>query len=281
MNKLGEYSSEVQFILQKSEKSSSTQNGIIKNDTKSKIVENGNGANGIKSPGYSRKEFTALDKSTEQIGIVKGIPQPILSSKGPEILLNTSSSVNNNKPTIINNNNLNNNHQQYITSSSTSSDQLNNDSSSSLQLGKERSLNFSSSSSENANLSNENLLDLYNTRLNTSNHSNVISSSPITSSSTVGVAGSLKPPAYRNPPPPKSTTQSSQKHNQNQAWNNNESNLNGNFSPILSPNIEMLMHSVQYRDLVQLIKFQREKINSQQAELTKVIYFKFCIHFAP
>lgn len=30
------------------------------------------------------------------------------------------------------------------------------------------------------------------------------------------------------------------------------------------------MHSVQYRDLVQLIKYQREKLNTQQAELTKV-----------
>lgn len=149
-----------------------------------------------------------------------------------------------------------------------------NDIISSKNGSKERkpSLGSLGQSSDTSNLSNENLLDLYNNhhqRLNTSNHNgNVFTPSPTISSSSVGIAGSLKPPAYRNPPAPK--TQSSQKHNQNQTWSEPTANNNGNFSPILSPNLELLMHSVQYRDLVQLIKYQREKLNTQQAELTKV-----------
>lgn len=99
--------------------------------------------------------------------------------------------------------------------------------------------------------SSENLLDLYSQRLNNSNNSNYSnsSSSPVTS---IGVSGSLKPPAYRNPPAPKTVIHS-----------------NGNFSPIFSPN-DIPMQNVQYRDLVQLIKYQREKINTQQSDLTKV-----------
>lgn len=36
---------------------------------------------------------------------------------------------------------------------------------------------------------------------------------------------------------------------------------------------ETIFQNSQYRDLIQLIKYQREKINSQQADLTKVTIF--------
>lgn len=247
-----------------------------------------------KTPGFSKKDFLS-EKPIEHIGIVKGIPQQSFINKNinneaspkPSSVSSNSSSTNmsstinsinsNNNNIIVNNNNNNN-----IMNHSGSTDLLNNSVISqqndiiNKSGSKERKQSIGSlgQSSDNSNLSNENLLDLYNhhQRLNNSNHNgNVFSPSPTISSSTIGTAGSLKPPAYRNPPAPKS--QSSQKHNQNQNLNqswSDSTNNNGNFSPILSPNLELLMHSVQYRDLVQLIKYQREKLNTQQAELTKV-----------
>lgn len=130
-------------------------------------------------------------------------------------------------------------------------------SSAKVEAAKERTANFGPFQADNSG--SENLLDLYNQRLNNGNNSNFsnASSSPVTS---IGVSGSLKPPAYRNPPAPKPSTQ-----------NQKISDLsNGNFSPIFAPNDNNLMQNVQYRDLVQLIKYQREKINTQQNDLTKV-----------
>lgn len=123
-----------------------------------------------------------------------------------------------------------------------------------VEILKERKPSFGQFNPENSNLSSENLLDLYSQRLNNSGNSNYSNSS----SPPVGVAGSLKPPAYRNPPAPK------QMPNQKLVDLNN-----GNFSPIF-PSNDVLMQNVQYRDLVQLIKYQREKINTQQNDLTKV-----------
>lgn len=126
-----------------------------------------------------------------------------------------------------------------------------------VEIMKERKTNFGQFPSENSNLSSENLLDLYQSqqRMNNSNYSNS-SSSPVTSP--VGVSGNLRPPAYRNPPAPKVAPVP----NQNQKL--------VDFGPIFSNNNEILMQNVQYRDLVQLIKYQREKINTQQNDLTKV-----------
>lgn len=106
--------------------------------------------------------------------------------------------------------------------------------------------------------SSENLLDLYNPRLNNSNYSNS-SSSPVTSPTCVSGNLGLKPPAYRNPPAPKQSIQNQKLIDLN----------NGNFSPIF-PSNDVLVQNVQYRDLIQLIKYQREKINVQQNDLTKV-----------
>lgn len=39
----------------------------------------------------------------------------------------------------------------------------------------------------------------------------------------------------------------------------------------LNDSSETIFQNSQYRDLIQLIKYQREKINSQQVDLTKVI----------
>lgn len=123
-----------------------------------------------------------------------------------------------------------------------------------VEVLKERKPSYGQFPPENPNLSSENLLDLYSQRLNNSSNSNYSNSS----SPPVGVSGSLKPPAYRNPPAPK------QMPSQKLVDLNN-----GNFSSIF-PSNDVLMQNVQYRDLVQLIKYQREKINTQQNDLTKV-----------
>lgn len=81
---------------------------------------------------------------------------------------------------------------------------------------------------------------------NTVDHSN----SPLISSN-----GALVPPPYRNPPPPR---------NSPLATSFNVNNNNNEFLP------ENLFQGAQYTDLVQVIKFQREKINTQQSELSKV-----------
>lgn len=111
-----------------------------------------------------------------------------------------------------------------------------------------------SNSARTENLSSDHLLDLYNPGLTNNNPS----PSPVTS---IGAAGNLKPPAYRNPPAPKAPI-----HNQKLI---DFSNVN--FSPILAPN-DAVMQNVQYRDLVQLIKYQRDKISTQQNDLTKVSF---------
>jgi hypothetical protein len=161
---------------------------------------------------------SSIEKHLENVGIVKGIQQKPMEMKSAVVSINPD-------------NNLGK-----------------------VEIMKERRGMFGQFSPENSNLSNENLLDLYQQRLNNSSYSNS-SSSPVTSP--VGISGNLKPPAYRNPPAPKISSTQNQKLM--------------DFNSILSNNNENLMQNVQYRDLVQLIKFQREKINLQQTDLTKVI----------
>lgn len=191
----------MQFILQKSEKPS--QNASNKQEAKS-VAES-------PESGEKSADGAILEKQSENVGIVKGVPQK---------------------------------------SSETSTVNLEN------ILGKAEAAKEKKSGpfqANNSNISSENLLDLYNQRLNGSSNSSFTNTSPSPVTS-IGVSGSLKPPAYRNPPAPKIQSQKIIDLN------------NGNFSPIFSPND---VH-VNYRDLVQLIKYQREKINTQQSDLTKV-----------
>jgi hypothetical protein len=212
----------VQFILQKSEKPSQSVNN--KPDIKlASEHENHEKLTDI------RQSTNLLEKQLENVGIVKGIPQ---KSMEMPLVANTVLSI---RPDVV------------------SGKQ-------SGELTKERKSSYGPFQADNPNISTENLLDLYNQRLNNSNNSNYSnsSSSPVTS---IGVSqgGSLKPPAYRNPPAPKPSMQNQKLIDLS----------NGNFSPIFAPN-DILMQNVQYRDLVQLIKYQREKINTQQNDLTKV-----------
>lgn len=207
----------MQFILQKSEKPSQSVN----NKQETKLGDQDSATDKFAE---LRQAAHLLEKQTENVGIVKGIPQKISElTSVTKTVLSINPDINPGKVEIVT----------------------------------DRKLNHGQIQTENPNLSNENLLDLYSQRLNNSSNYSNSSSSPVASS--IGVSGSLKPPAYRNPPAPKNT-------NQNQKLIDLS---NGNFSSIFSPN-DNPMQNVQYRDLVQLIKYQREKINNQQSDLTKV-----------
>lgn len=90
------------------------------------------------------------------------------------------------------------------------------------------------------------------------------SSSPI---ALIGTSGSLNPPPYRNPPAPstKPTFQNNSKLIDSSLSNGGTLTLNS----VLASNDDLLQ-SIQYKDLIQLIKLQREKIINQQNDLTKV-----------
>ena len=97
------------------------------------------------------------------------------------------------------------------------------------------------------------------------------SPSPVTSP--IGTSGSLNPPPYRNPPSP---AKQFQLPNSSKII---ESNNSSNNIEVLNSAIQSnddLLHTIQYKDLIQLIKLQRDKIINQQNDLTKVSIF--CIY---
>ena len=114
----------------------------------------------------------------------------------------------------------------------------------------------------NTKRSNEHLLDQRNYHANvnstsSSSYSNT-STSPI-----IGTSGSLNPPPYRNPPPPRS----SPNHKSIELYSNSNHALVNNIADEIN---DVFMKNSQYRDLMQLIKYQREKLTTQQSDLTKV-----------
>lgn len=190
LNKLGEYSGEVQFILQKSEKTAQQNND-------SNISEN------------AEKKFP-LDKTTkkainENVGIVKPQYQQ----------------------------QLNDIHESAINKIDTSSP-------------------------DKLQLKNDTATDAFN------NQKFKIKNSPSPVTSPIGISGSLNPPPYRNPPSP---AKQFQLPNSSKILETN----NGN-ADVVNTTIQAnddLVHSIQYKDLIQLIKLQREKIINQQNDLTK------------
>ncbi|XP_073832101.1 ras association domain-containing protein 8 [Musca autumnalis] len=150
--------------------------------------------------------------------------------------------------------------------------------------------------------SNENLLDIYNGNSKFSSHSpnDLYKQTPAISAN-----GALCPPPYRDPPPPRNSPlqQATSATTMNAAPNTNASNalysnqpppsaatvpvapttthqsqdydfvdyqqINDLVLPVSMDESESIFQATQYNDLLQLIKFQREKINQQQMELTK------------
>lgn len=79
----------------------------------------------------------------------------------------------------------------------------------------------------------------------------------------VSAIGALVPPPYRNPPKPRSSPL-------NQKNENIMKNLNilSNTQDFNELN-DVLINNANYKDLIQLIKYQRDKIHMQQADITK------------
>ncbi|KAG5681999.1 hypothetical protein PVAND_011395 [Polypedilum vanderplanki] len=209
LNKLGEYSGEVQFILQKSEKA-------VQNNTDSSPVVSGNEE--------KRQPLEKLKAINDNVGIVKGVPQ---------------------YQSLVDENFDNGSH------------------------------GFENTSPEKLVLRTENSSNSY---INQRSRLKSSSSSPIG----VNVGGSLNPPPYRNPPLPssKQSQQQPQPHqslqnpskivesnNINIKHNNDKNNVDVSKFKIQSN--DESFHSIQYNDLVHLIKLQREKIINQQNDLTK------------
>ncbi|XP_067635573.1 ras guanine nucleotide exchange factor P [Eurosta solidaginis] len=166
--------------------------------------------------------------------------------------------------------------------------------------------NFNNNSSRNNNNnsnncnsgSSENLLDIYNGNVNRSGGGGDIQPDLLYKNApTISANGALVPPPYRDPPPPRNSplqSQQQQQHNQyqNQAIPSsglsntpthsylqdysNISDYDEKFQHMSGTGVvdsmeesESIFQATQYNDLLQLIKFQREKISAQQAELNK------------
>ncbi|XP_017033941.1 ras association domain-containing protein 8 [Drosophila kikkawai] len=107
---------------------------------------------------------------------------------------------------------------------------------------------------------------------------------------TISANGALVPPPYRDPPPPRNSpmcqsqrlassnadTMSNASSSTNpflsdydQHSNHNNNNNNNNNGSQAMEEGESMFQATQYNDLLQLIKFQREKITAQQMELQK------------
>lgn len=105
------------------------------------------------------------------------------------------------------------------------------------------------------------------------------SPSPVTSP--IGISGSLNPPPYRNPPSPAKQFQLPNSSKIIESSSNGSNNIEVLNSAIQSN--DDLLHTIQYKDLIQLIKLQRDKIINQQNDLTKVsilhIHFQLALKF--
>ncbi|XP_014100611.2 homeobox protein 9 [Bactrocera oleae] len=165
--------------------------------------------------------------------------------------------------------------------------------------------NFKNNNSSNScsSSSSENLLDIYNGNVNRSG-GDMPPDLLYKNAPTISSNGALVPPPYRDPPPPRNSPLQLQQQQQQQFLTSGMSNAavnplthdynnvgdydvdfqrlaeggtgsgggggggsNGSVGSIEES--ESIFQATQYSDLMQLIKFQREKISAQQLELSK------------
>ncbi|XP_016982218.1 putative mediator of RNA polymerase II transcription subunit 26 [Drosophila rhopaloa] len=135
----------------------------------------------------------------------------------------------------------------------------------------------------------------YNNNNNISNNNN--SPELYKQTPTISANGALVPPPYRDPPPPRNSpmcqgqrlvssnadTMSNASSSTNpflsdyeQHSNHNNNSINNNSQAMEEG--ETMFHATQYTDLLQIIKFQREKLTAQQMELqkfdTEIVYLE-------
>ncbi|KAH8355590.1 hypothetical protein KR200_010816 [Drosophila serrata] len=185
------------------------------------------------------------------------------------------SSTSHNPPTVANgyndfynNNSMNSNHNNNINSSSNQHIYS--------QLSKSSNELRRSSPSNDIYYNNNNSIN------NNNNSPELYKQTP-----TISANGALVPPPYRDPPPPRNSpmcqsqrlassnadTMSNASSSTNPFLSDydqhsNHNNNNNNGSQAMEEG-ESMFQATQYNDLLQLIKFQREKITAQQMELQK------------
>ncbi|XP_034114848.1 probable serine/threonine-protein kinase cdc7 isoform X1 [Drosophila albomicans] len=229
-------------------------------------------------------------------------PLDMTSSSSNAPALNDYNDFYNNNNSSSNNSsssNGNNNSNQHIYSQLSKS-------SSELRRASPNELCYNNNNSNNNNINNnssEHLCDIY-ANSNISNNNNNNSPELYKQTPTISSNGALVPPPYRDPPPPRgspmcqsqrlppssnsetiSNASSStnpflsdyEQHNINNNNNNNNSGNNSVNNQCMDEG-ESMFQATQYNDLLQLIKFQREKITAQQLELqkfdTEIVYLE-------
>ncbi|KAG4072208.1 hypothetical protein HA402_007618 [Bradysia odoriphaga] len=252
--KWGEFSSDVQFILQRSEQQKTDTKQASQNCKTEDVPSQATTSTaisiqplGTERNKENRKSFGSHDgRPSENVGVVKGVPQafPTLHQYQPPTSPINSITSNENPNSITNN-------------STAITPKPNEFNSAHVRNSLDRKTNMFRDAS-----SNESLTDVYGTR---SNHE-TYKINPLISSN-----GALIPPPYRDPPPPR-VSPLHQKSDSFSKMFEYKDNVNMNtFVSVkdLNDSSETIFQNSQYRDLIQLIKYQREKISSQQADLTK------------
>ncbi|XP_055908302.1 ras association domain-containing protein 8 isoform X2 [Eupeodes corollae] len=247
-----------------------------------------------------RKSFGSSEttKPIENVGIVKGVPQRTLTASQPSPTSPHKSGIRHEKtPSNLS-----------LPSSTSASDTIVNfyDSNpiNEINLSDVRNsldrrtspkltqINYShqqDATTNNISNSNENLVDVYNGNSSNSNNnkyqpnSNSVTPDLYKNTPLISSNGALVPPPYRDPPPPRNSPMQLQQQNHQVKLLEFSTGVGGNnlkkadgacTNPFLSDISDgefndNFFEAAQYKDLIQLIKFQREKITSQQSELTK------------
>ncbi|XP_030562439.1 probable basic-leucine zipper transcription factor J [Drosophila novamexicana] len=204
--------------------------------------------------------------------------------------LDMSSSSSSNAPVLNDYSDLYNNNHSSSNGNSNNNPHIYSPLSKSSNELRRASPNEYNNNNNNSNSSNEHLCDIYaNSNISNNNNNNNNSSELYKQTPTISSNGALVPPPYRDPPPPRNSPMcQTQRLPASSSAADTISNASSTTNPFLSDyephNInnnnnhvsnqcmdegESMFQATQYNDLLQLIKFQREKITAQQLELQK------------
>ncbi|XP_017006232.2 ras association domain-containing protein 8 [Drosophila takahashii] len=256
-----------------------------------------------------KKSFSGYDaKQFDNIGIVKGIPQqqqPPTSGAPVSPPVVPQEHDNNNAAPLVPKHEKSLSNPLEMTSTGISNptestangynDFYNNNSNSNQHIYSQ----LSKSSNELRRSSPNEMYYTNNNNNNINNNNNNNSPELYKQTPTISANGALVPPPYRDPPPPRNSpmcqglqgrlpssnadTMSNASSSTNpflsdydQHSNHNNNSINNNSQAMEEG--ETMFQATQYNDLLQLIKFQREKITAQQMELqkfdTEIVYLE-------
>ncbi|ALC46964.1 RASSF8 [Drosophila busckii] len=262
--KWGEYANDVQFILQRSENKQQATTAQQQQHQQQQQQSINNANNNNVYAVMATKKPLGLSNTNNESNVVQ--PPPTLQKQKSSVELSYRNKEL--KKSFGN---------QHIYSQLSKS-------SNELRRASPNELCYNNNNNNNSisNSSNEHICDIY--ANNNNNSPELYKQAPTISSN-----GALVPPPYRDPPPPRNSpmcqsqqrfpssnaeTISNASSSTNPFINDYEQHNNNNNSGSNSVNQcmdegESMFQATQYNDLLQLIKFQREKITTQQMELQK------------